>query len=137
MAQLVDSSVFIAFERRKLSLTQLPDVAQDTEAALSSITASELLVGVFRSDSRGRRVPREAFVEGVLDSFPVIPFDVETARTHAALSAPLSTAGTRIDAHDLIIAATALTFGYGGLTENLRDFERVPGLIVRRLAWPK
>src|SRR6266508_3974262 len=112
MAQLVDSSVFIAFERRKLSLTQLPDVAQDTEAALSSITASELLVGVFRSDSRQRREPREAFVEGILDAFPVISFELQAARTHAALSAQLTMAGTRIDAHDLIIAATALTHGY-------------------------
>lgn len=135
MAQLIDSSVFIAFERRGLSLDQLPNVAQDTEAALSSITASELLVGVFRSDSRERREAREAFVEGVLDSFPLVPFEVEAARTHAGLSAQLAATGTKIDAHDLLIAATALAFGYGVLTENQRDFERVPGLVVRQPAW--
>ncbi len=38
--------------------------------------------------------------------------------------------------HDLIIAATALANGYGVLTENVRDFIRVPGLEVRQPTWP-
>jgi tRNA(fMet)-specific endonuclease VapC len=99
------------------------------------MTVSELLVGVFRADSAQRRALRELFVEGILASFPVIPFEVDAARTHASLSARLAKAGTKLDAHDLIIGATALTHGYSMLTENVRDFGRVPGLVVRRPVW--
>ena len=40
-----------------------------------------------------------------------------------------------IGAHDLQIAATALAWGYAVLTDNLRDFHRVPGLEVRQPIW--
>jgi tRNA(fMet)-specific endonuclease VapC len=40
-----------------------------------------------------------------------------------------------IGLHDIEVAATALTHGYGVLTDNVRDFERVPGLIVRQPVW--
>lgn len=43
--------------------------------------------------------------------------------------------GQRISAHDLIIAATAMTYGYGVLTHNLRGFQRVPGLDVKAVDW--
>ena len=66
---------------------------------------------------------------------PVIPFDLPAARIHGRLLARLLDAGQAIGAYDLMIAATALTHGYDVLTLNLRDFERVPGLVVRRPEW--
>jgi predicted nucleic acid-binding protein len=74
-------------------------------------------------------------VETVLDRVPALPFDMDSARTHARLFAELSAAGQLIGANDLIIAATAVTRGYSVLTHNLRHFERIPGLIVRRPEW--
>jgi hypothetical protein len=50
------------------------------------------------------------------------------ARTHARLWAQLA-AGTPVGAHDLLIAATALAHGYAVLTDDPRDFGRVPGLV--------
>ena len=44
-------------------------------------------------------------------------------------------AGQTTGAHDLLIAATALAHGYGVMTDNIRDFERVPGLEVRQPDW--
>ncbi len=68
---------------------------------------------------------------------PVLPFDLTIAHAHADLWAKLAAAGQIIDTHDMIIAATALTHNYSLLTDNLRHFERVPGLIVRQPQWPK
>jgi predicted nucleic acid-binding protein len=48
----------------------------------------------------------------------------------------LAAAGQLIGDRDLLIAATALTHGYDLLTNNLRDFARVPGLRVRQPTWP-
>jgi tRNA(fMet)-specific endonuclease VapC len=47
---------------------------------------------------------------------------------HAQVWAELSGRGEPIGAHDLWIAATALTHGLGLATSNLVDFGRVPGL---------
>ena len=78
---------------------------------------------------------REAFVEAVLQLAPTVPFDLRVARTHARLWSELAAAGQQVGAHDQLIAATALAHGYAVLTENLRDFQRVPGLAVRRPTW--
>jgi tRNA(fMet)-specific endonuclease VapC len=135
MAQLVDSSIWISLERRGLTLNDLAQMVGDEPLRLASITASELLFGVHRADSPRRRRRRESFVEEILSLVPVLGFDIAAARTHARLWALLATAGTSIDAIDLIIAATAFANDLPVLTENVRHFERVPGLIVRQPAW--
>jgi tRNA(fMet)-specific endonuclease VapC len=135
VAQLIDSSVFIALERRGQRLHDLAAVVPDEPLALASITASELLAGVHRADSPERRLRREAFVEAVLERVPVLPFELRTARVHARIWAQLVSGGRSIGAHDLLIAATALAHGYAVLTQNRREFERVPGLVVRQPNW--
>lgn len=136
MAVLIDSSVFIALERGHRAIETLVEIVPgDQLLALAAITASELLTGVHRADTAQRRARRQAFVETVLEAVPVVPFDLLAARTHAELWARLAAAGTPIGAHDLLIAATAVSHGYGVLTDNVRHFERVPGLEVHQPSW--
>ena len=71
----------------------------------------------------------------MLATFHILPFDLSAARIHAELWAQLTAAGHMIGPNDLLIAATALAYGYAVLTENVRESERVPGLTVRRPAW--
>ena len=132
---MFDSSVLIALERRGAALEDLAVVAAAEPGAIAAITASELLVGAYRADSEQRRLAREAFIEDILVRLPALPFDLIVARVHAGLWAGLLATGQLIGAQDLIIAATAITYGYAVLTENLRDFRRVPGLDVRQPAW--
>jgi predicted nucleic acid-binding protein len=135
MAVLIDSSVFVALERRGQTLSALAKVVPDEALALASITASELLVGVHRADSPRRRVTRGTFVEAILETIPVLPFELRIARVHAALFAQLAAAGRPVGAHDLLIGATALAHGSAVLTDNLRDFQRIPGLSVLQPVW--
>jgi tRNA(fMet)-specific endonuclease VapC len=134
MAQLIDSSVWIELERRGRPIESVT-AAPDEPLALASITASELLVGVYRANSPEHRSQREAYVEAILARVPVLPFDLHVARVHAPISAQFTATGRPIGAHDLLIAATALAHGYAVLTVNLRDFQRVPGLVVRQPGW--
>lgn len=132
MGELIDSSVLIALERRERSVGWLQAQFPDVSYAVAAITASELLVGVYLGRPVERRVRREAFFEEIVRRVPVLPFDLRVARLHAEISAQLRAAGQLIGAHDLLIAATALAHGYAVVTANLREFERVPGLVVRR-----
>lgn len=135
MARLIDSSVFIDLERRGESIGKLDTILHGEPFALASITASELLVGVYRSDVDRHRERQLDFVETLLGQVPVLGFDLDTARTHAQLAAGMAATGQSIGANDLLIAATALTRGYSVLTHNLRHFQRVPGLVVDVPVW--
>lgn len=128
MALLIDSSVFISLERSGQAPTALLDRLGEESLALAAITASELLHGVHRADSALRRSRREAFVEAVLGAIPILTFTLEVARTHALLWADMERSGTIIGTHDLLIAATALTFDLTVVTGNGRHFGRVEGL---------
>ena len=74
---------------------------------------------------------REAFVEYVIERFPVLPMDMAVAREHARLWTELRAAGTMIGLHDLIIAATAVANAHVVLTDIVREFSHVQGLDVR------
>ncbi len=131
MGILIDSSVFIAAERGRLSLAGHLAGQEHEPIALSSVTASELLHGVYRAANPVHRGQRERFVEGVLARFPVVEFGLEAARVHARLWAELLTRGEAVGAHDLIIGATAVGMDFQVATVNARDFQRIPGLRIQ------
>ncbi len=130
MGALIDASVLIAGERGELDLDRVLERDAQTQLALSAITASELLHGVHRANTESRRTRREAFVEAILTSFPIISFDFVAARTHARLWARLLSKGRTIGAHDLLIAATAISRELGVVTRDQRSFPEIPGLSV-------
>lgn len=129
MGLILDTNVLIRAERNGGSV-DFSRWSSWGDAYISAVTAPELLVGVLRADSEARRVRRSSFVEGVLAAIPVLDFTLEVARTHAEILAILSSRGDVIGAHDLIIAATALSAGHAILTTDLDEFRRVPGLEV-------
>lgn len=135
MGVLIDTSVLVAAERARIDWDELlgrgAELDEDEPVALAAVTAAELLHGVHRlkgiAQARASR-----FVEMILGRLPVLPLDIEVARTHAMLSAELAARGAAVGAHDLIIAATAVAAGYDVATRDLRSFSRIPGLSVRR-----
>ncbi len=130
MGVLIDTSVLIDHERGRIDLGTLVEGRPDEDFYLSVISASELLHGVHRATDRGIRARRSAFVEAVLDEFPLLRVDLLTARTHARLWAELASRGEVIGAHDLWLAATCVGRGMSLATGDAREFRRVPGLDV-------
>jgi predicted nucleic acid-binding protein len=128
MAVLIDASILIDAERGRLHLE--PHVARhgEEDAFLSVVTASELLRGVHRATTPDVRARRSAFVEGLLERFPLLSIDFTCARAHAQLWADLRQAGALIGPHDLWLAATCVAHGLIMVTANMREFARVPGL---------
>lgn len=128
MGLILDTCIFIQVERND----RLPTDQWKTygEVCISAITVSELLVGVHRANTKARYLKRSAFVETILAEVPIVDFTAEIARLHAELHAHLIEQKQPIGAHDLIIAATALTHGHALLTTNHNEFNRVPGLKV-------
>ncbi len=127
MGLMLDTNVFIYAERsgKFIDFSQWENYG---DVYISAITVSELLVGVHYANSDARKTRRSAFVESLLAQMPVLNFNTKAARVHAGLFATLAKQGQMIGAHDLIIAATAIVYNCAVLTENIKEFSRVPGL---------
>ncbi|MGH7704063.1 MAG: PIN domain-containing protein, partial [Gemmatimonadales bacterium] len=71
---MLDTSVLVAAERRALRMGEMLQSLGEEPVALAAITASELLHGCYRATEPGVRARRWAFVEGLLQAIPVLPF---------------------------------------------------------------
>ena len=131
MGLIFDTTEIIHLERNAGRIYELITEAGDEPFGISIITVSELLHGVERATTEAIRVRRQAFIEGILEQFPVMPFDMPAARVHARIWATLAKRGEVIGAHDLIIAATAISLDYAIVTSNTKDFTQLEGLRVR------
>ncbi|MDR1513439.1 MAG: PIN domain-containing protein [Propionibacteriaceae bacterium] len=97
------------------------------EVRIPSMVKAELLFGAARSrDPDGETAKVEAF----LDAFVIEPFGGAAARRYAAIRAVLAAQGQVIGPNDLVIAATVLAAEGILVTDNTREFERVPGLAL-------
>ena len=128
MGYLIDSSVLIDFERQQSDLQTRIKGREEDMFFLSVISASELLHGVHRAIDPHIKARRYAFVEAILERFPILSIDVSIARQHARLWAEMKNQGAVIGLHDSWLAATCLAYGLTLITLNRRDFERVAGL---------
>lgn len=133
MGALIDSSVFIAGERRQIELPNLLAALGDEELALSAVTASELLYGLHRAQTNAQRERRQAYLDIILAQMTVLAFDLTVARVHAALSVERDRTGSQVGGHDLMIAATAVAHDFRVATRDLRSFPRIPGLETVRI----
>jgi tRNA(fMet)-specific endonuclease VapC len=127
---VIDASVLIRHERSGEEIGERLVGREDEESFISVVAASELLHGVRRAATEAIRVRRSAFVEGLLQRYPILGIDLATARVHARIWASLAAAGTPVGAHDLWIAASCLAHGFSLVTLNVRELERVPGLRI-------
>jgi tRNA(fMet)-specific endonuclease VapC len=97
------------------------------DLGVSAITLAELEYGVAKSSQRDRN--RNALAEFLLP-FEIALFDEEAARTYGAVRAHLESKGTPIGSLDTLIGAHALSRGITLITNNTREFKRIPRLQV-------
>jgi tRNA(fMet)-specific endonuclease VapC len=103
------------------------DGRRQGEVALSAITLAELRFGIAASQ---RRAVNLAKLELFLAAFEIVPFGAPAATAYGSLRAQLQARGTPIGPLDTLIAAHALALGAIVVTNNVREFGRVPGLTV-------
>lgn len=101
------------------------------QIGVSSITVSELWYGVAKSE---RRKVNERALKQFLLPLTVREYDDGAAEAYGKIRAALEKEGQPIGAMDLLIAAQAVSMGVILVTNNEREFSRVPGLIVENWA---
>jgi len=97
---------------------------------ISSVTAAELALGVAQSGSARNREALEMF----LAPLEILPFDASGIWHYGDLRAGLERRGQPIGALDTMIAAHALASNTILVTNNTREFARVPELRLQNWA---
>jgi tRNA(fMet)-specific endonuclease VapC len=97
------------------------------QLCISSITLGELHYGAEKS---ARRADNLTAIEHFVARLDVLPFDARAAAHNGQLRAELERAGTPCGPHDTQIGGHARSGGLIVVTNNLREFSRMPGLRV-------
>ncbi len=97
------------------------------QMCISAVSLMELIYGAEKSASPERNL---AVVEGFAARLDVLPYDEIAASHTGQLRAELAKSGTPIGPYDQMIAGHARSLGLIVVTNNRREFDRVPGLRV-------
>lgn len=95
------------------------------QLCISSITLGELHYGAEKS---ARRVENIAAIEHFVARLDVLPFGDKAAMHYGQVRAELERAGTPCGPHDMQIGGHARSEGLIVVTNNMREFIRMPGL---------
>jgi len=125
-----DTCSYIMKRSHDAVLKRLASVAV-SEVCISVISKAELMFGVELSP---RRQQDQVALGAFLRHIEVLDFPDVAAEHYAKIRATLKTRGQMIGANDLLIAAHVRSLGLTLVTNNTREFGRVPDLMVENWA---
>lgn len=124
---LLDTNICIFTIKNRPESVRVRFTEEVGRMAISTVTAMELMYGVERSQqvAHNRKV-----TEGFINRLTVLDYDHKAAAHTAQIRAELARLGKPIGPYDQMIAAHARSRGFVLVTNNTREFERVPGLMI-------
>jgi tRNA(fMet)-specific endonuclease VapC len=128
MKYLLDTNICIYLIKQKpLSVIEKLQMLAINEVGISVITLAELEYGVAKSSFiEKNRIALAKFIAPI----EVLPFSDKATVFYGDIHAYLEKKGIIIGAFDLLIAAQALAENLILVTNNEREFNRVPGLVI-------
>lgn len=129
---LLDTNICIYIIKRKPpQVLERFRQAQISSIGISSITYSELMFGAAKSlRPEQNRIALTQFVAPL----EIAPYDDAAAQCYGDLRVFLESQGTPIGSLDMLIAAHALALTCVLVTNNEKEFSRVPGLRMENWA---
>ncbi|MFO7761883.1 MAG: type II toxin-antitoxin system tRNA(fMet)-specific endonuclease VapC [Thermodesulfobacteriota bacterium] len=124
---LLDTNIVIYTMKNRPQRVKKHFLQHQGRMAISAVTLGELVFGAEHS----RQVERNlADIEAMSARLEVLPFDNKAAYLFGQIRAALYSAGRPIGPYDMMIAGQARASGLILVTNNLKEFEQVPGLIL-------
>jgi tRNA(fMet)-specific endonuclease VapC len=124
---LLDTNIVIyVLKRRPKEVLEIFNT-NASRMAISSITLSELIYGAEKSPNVDKNL--EA-IEEFVSHLEVLPYDAKASQHYGQIKASLEKKGEIIGENDIHIAAHAISQGLILVTNNLREFRRVPNLAL-------
>ncbi len=126
MNYILDTNVCIQLIKGRLpSIKEKAQSISNHQILIPAIVRYELFVGAYKSPDREKAIKT---VRHFISSFQTIPLSDEIAEKGAEIRANLESLGTPIGPYDILIAATAISAALTLVTNNVKEFSRVPRL---------
>lgn len=131
MKYLLDTNIciYLINERPKLVFDRFRKEAVGS-IGISAVSVAELWFGVAKTGSSRNRIA----LEGFLLPLDTMPFDQAAAKVYGDIRSSLEKKGSPIGPLDTMIASHAISLETVLVTNNIREFKRVPGLQVENWA---
>ncbi len=97
------------------------------QMGISAVTIGELVFGAEHSQEVERNL---VDIEAMAARLEIVPFDNKAAYHFGQIRAVLYRTGQPIGPYDMMIAGQARAIGLILVTNNIKEFERVPGLLL-------
>jgi len=136
MSWMLDTDIMIHLVNRKPGYERIArrmSGRSPGELRLSAITVSELKFGAANGEFRKEN---EAALEDLLDLFELEDLPCGAAQDFAQIKVALRAKGKPVGPYDLLIASHARHIGATVVTNNEREFRRIPGLAVENWLKP-
>jgi len=128
MRYLLDTNICVALIRQKSpAVLKRLNLLKPGDVAISSITLAELVYGV--ENSKERKENTIALEQFILP-LELVNFDLHAAFAYGKIRADLVRSGNLIGSMDMMIAAHALSLDLVLVTNNIREFSRMQGLVI-------
>jgi tRNA(fMet)-specific endonuclease VapC len=129
---MLDTNICIYIQRHKPpSVLARFETLRPGEAVISVITWGEMLYGAAKSRQSELALK---LLDEFADLVPVLPMPPDCGKAYGRLRADLEKSGRPIGNNDLWIAAHALASGLTVVTNNTKEFERIPYLKIENWA---
>ena len=128
MKYMLDTNIVIyLIKKQPESVLQKLQEYDPSDFCISSITLAEMEYGIAKSTSPEKN---QAALSAFLSNIDILPFDDRAAVEYGDIRASLEKKGTPIGPNDMLIAAHARSLGLTIVTNNVKEFRRVNGLML-------
>ena len=132
MRYMLDTNICIyAIRQKPEKVFQKLQEVDPEDVCVSSVTYAELVHGVEKSAAVEKN---RLALSVLLASIEILSFDVDAADCYGKIRADLEKKGTPIGSLDMMIAGHAMSMGYTVVTNNVKEFSRVPDLKIENWA---
>ena len=132
MRYMLDTNICIyAIKHKPEKVFQKLQTVDPQDVCVSSVTYAELVHGVEKSAAVEKN---RLALSMLLANIEILDFDVDAADCYGKIRANLEKKGTPIEPLDMMIAGHAMSMGYTVVTNNVKEFSRVPDLKIENWA---
>ena len=132
MRYMLDTNICIyAIKHKPEKVFQKLQTVDPQDVYVSSVTYAELVHGVEKSAAVEKN---RLALSMLLANIEILDFDVDAADCYGKIRADLEKKGTPIGPLDMMIAGHAMSMGYTVVTNNAKEFSRVPNLKIENWA---
>ena len=128
---MIDTNIAIYTLKNRPAKVRAAFKKHSGEMCLSSVSLGEL---IYSAEKSAQVESNLAVIEGLAARLKLESFDAQAAMHFGQLRAELSRSGKLIGPYDMMIAGHARALGLILVTNNRREFDRVPGLRVKNWA---